>query len=188
MSDIKYTAEGQCVQLLAKLSTGKYLVAGQISTGCDDDETWFDTDHPAVVDRVFDEAPVAVHEKRVAELLAEVESFNQDCWPCIMIGSSGEYRDVGSAIWWTRMADVMLVACHQEGDLQGMPRRNYHGARMLDPDIFSHVPLHSGDSTNVARNSGIDKAWNGPYAPPSVASRAMVMMARIEHHASARRW
>lgn len=75
MTDTKYTSEGQRCLVLAKLPSGKFLVAGQIGTGCDDDEPWFDTDHPAVVARVFDEAPVAVHEKRVAELLAEIESL-----------------------------------------------------------------------------------------------------------------
>lgn len=114
--------------------------------------------------------------------------IRQDKWPCIALGSSGDYRDPGSPIWWARMAEVMSHACHDEGEREGMPRYNFHGMRMLDPDITSHIPLHSGDSTNVARNSGIDKAWGGPYAPPSIAARAMVMMLRVEHHATARRW
>ena len=46
----------------------------------------------------------------------------------------------------------------------------------------------SADSCNVARNIGIDKAWNGPYAPKSRHSRAIIMMDRIESHASAHRW
>jgi len=58
----------------------------------------------------------------------------------------------------------------------------------LDPVIFSHLPLASADSCNVARNVGIDQAWNGPYSPRSRAMRALIMMDRIEAHASARCW
>jgi hypothetical protein len=63
-----------------------------------------------------------------------------------------------------------------------------HGLRMLDPDVFSHLPLASADSTNVSRNVGFDSRWNGPYAPTSKRIRALVMMDRVEMHACARRW
>jgi hypothetical protein len=105
-------------------------------------------------------------------------------YPRIMLGSSGQYKDIGKPLWWQRIAEVMDVVC----DDDGMPRVKLHGARMLDPDIYSHLPLSSGDSTNAARNAGYDVAWNGPYAPPDRASRAMILMNRIESHASARRW
>lgn len=77
MSDIKYTAEGQRVQVLAELPGGKFLVAGQVGSYEDDHEQWFDTDHPRVVAKVFDQAPVAIHEKRVAELLESVDKLEQ---------------------------------------------------------------------------------------------------------------
>lgn len=102
----------------------------------------------------------------------------------VALGSSGKYSDPGSAAWWRRMAEMMQVACDDEG----MPLCKLHGLRMLDPVLFSHLPLSSADSCNVSRNVGIDKAWNGPYAPRSRASRALIMMDRIESHASARRW
>ena len=105
-------------------------------------------------------------------------------YPRIALGSSGKWRDPGSREWWGRMAEIMAVIC---GD-DGMPCTKLHGLRMLDPVIFSHLPLASADSCNVARNVGIDKAWNGPYAPRSRALRAMIIMERIEAHASARRW
>ena len=73
-------------------------------------------------------------------------------------------------------------------DEGGMPRAKLHGLRMLDPVIFSHLPLASADSCNIARNIGLDKKWEGPYAPRSRAMRALIMMDRIEAHASARRW
>lgn len=105
-------------------------------------------------------------------------------FPRIALGSSGDFKDPGSRAWWDRVAEIMSVVC----DSDGMPRVKLHGLRMLDPVIFSHLPLSSADSCNVARNIGIDQAWNGPYAPTSRSSRALIMMDRIEAHASARRW
>jgi len=43
---------------------------------------------------------------------------------------------------------MMEVCC----DADGMPKTKLHGLRMLDPVIFSHMPLSSADSCNVARN------------------------------------
>lgn len=102
----------------------------------------------------------------------------------IALGSSGVYAHPGSHAWWTRIAEIMEVACAPDG----LPRRKLHGLRMLDPALFSHLPLASADSCNVARNIGIDQAWTGPYVPRSRQTRALVLMDRIEHHASARRW
>jgi hypothetical protein len=105
-------------------------------------------------------------------------------YPRIALGSSGKWANPGSADWWERMADMMSVCC----DWEGMPRVKLHGLRMLDPVIFSHLPLASADSCNVARNVGIYQEWNGPYSPRSRAMRALIMMERIEAHASAARW
>jgi hypothetical protein len=66
-------------------------------------------------------------------------------------------------------------------DKNEYPISKLHGLRMLNKDIFMHVPLSSADSTNVARNIGIDKAWNGSaYAPASKETRAAVLVERIE--------
>jgi hypothetical protein len=105
-------------------------------------------------------------------------------FPRVALGSSGQYADPGSADWWVRIAEMMAVICDEDG----MPITKLHGLRMLDPVIFSHLPLSSADSCNVARNVGIDAKWNGPYAPKSKHMRALVMMDRIEAHASAGRW
>lgn len=102
----------------------------------------------------------------------------------VALGSSGKWSDPGSPDWWDRMAEIMAVCCDEDG----MPLVKLHGLRMLDPVIFSHLPLASADSCNVARNVGIDQAWNGPYAPRSRSMRALIMMERIEAHASAARW
>ena len=102
----------------------------------------------------------------------------------VAIGSSGQYSVVGSESWWTRMAEAMGVVC----DKDGRPTTKLHGMRMLDPTIFSALPLSSADSTNVARNAGIDSAWKGTYTPKTNETRAAIMMERIESHCSAARW
>lgn len=102
----------------------------------------------------------------------------------IALGSSGQFATPGTPAWWGRMAEAMQILCDEDG----MPRVKIHGLRMLDSVIFSHIPLSSADSTNVARNIGIDKAWTGAYAPASREMRAQIMMDRIESHASASRW
>jgi hypothetical protein len=101
----------------------------------------------------------------------------------VALGSSGEYATVGNVEWFQRMSEAMDTVCDD-----GFPRCKLHGFRMLDPTIFSHFPLSSADSTNVARNIGICQAWRGTYTPASKHTRALIMMERIEQHASAARW
>lgn len=102
----------------------------------------------------------------------------------IAIGSSGQYATVGNSAWWGRMADAMRVVC----DDQGRPKVKIHGLRMLDPTVFSRLPLASADSTNVARNIGIDSNWRGTYSPKSREVRAAIISERIEAHCSAAKW
>lgn len=118
------------------------------------------------------------------ESLSRLKWLATSRWPRVALGSSGEYKDPGSNEWWARIAQAMRVICDEEG----YPLVKLHGLRMLDPVIFSHLPLASADSCNVARNAGVDVKWNGPYAPRSRQLRALIMMDRIERHASARRW
>jgi len=59
-----------------------------------------------------------------------------------------------------------------------------HGLRMLNSRIFTELPLSSADSTNVARNLQIDKAWKGTYLPASLETRTMILVERIESHNS----
>jgi hypothetical protein len=126
---------------------------------------------------------VSVPVYHMHESLDRLERLCND-YPRVALGSSGKWADPGSVNWWARMAEVMSACC----DDDGIPITKLHGLRMLDPVIFSHLPLSSADSCNVARNVGIDQAWNGPYAPRSRAMRALIMMERIEAHASASRW
>jgi len=105
-------------------------------------------------------------------------------FPMVAFGSAGDFATVGDMKWWSRMAAAMEFCA----DTEGRPLTKLHGLRMLDPDVFTHLPLSSADSTNVARSAGMDARWIGPYAPASRKTRALLMMERIESHASAKRW
>jgi hypothetical protein len=105
-------------------------------------------------------------------------------WPRVCIGSSGEYATVGDARWWKRMTDAMNAIT----DSDGLPHCKLHGLRMLDPDVFAHVPFASADSTNIAQNIGIDSKWRGTYQPPDKDWRALMLAARIESTNAATRW
>lgn len=102
----------------------------------------------------------------------------------IALGSSGDYSVVGNAAWWERMKQVMAVLCYENG----APKVKIHGLRMLNPKVFTKLPLTSADSCNVARNVGIDKAWAKAYAPAHKTGRAIVLADRIESHQSAALW
>lgn len=105
-------------------------------------------------------------------------------WPRICFGSSGEYKQIGTPKWWGRMVEAMNIVC----DKQGLPICKLHGLRMLDPKIFTCFPFASADSTNIARNIGIDSAWKGTYTPPTKEARAAVMRARLECHQALTFW
>lgn len=104
-------------------------------------------------------------------------------WPRVALGSSGQWSTPGTPNWWLRMADAMKAVC----DRQGRPCTKLHGLRMLNPQVFSMLPLASADSTNVAVNSG-SLARFGMYLPPSASVRAAVIADRIEAFNSAPVW
>lgn len=101
-------------------------------------------------------------------------------FPRVAIGSSAEYDVRRPNAYIARMADVWGFIC----DSRGRPTVKLHGLRMLNPAIFTKVPLSSADSTNVARNIGIDSAWSGSYAPATKETRADVLVERIEQYQS----
>lgn len=105
-------------------------------------------------------------------------------WPRVCIGSSGQFSTVGNAAWWGRMAEAMNAVC----DRDGLPICRLHGLRMLNPEVFSRLPLASADSTNIAQNIGIDSAWRGTYMPPDKEWRALTLAERIESENAADRW
>lgn len=98
----------------------------------------------------------------------------------VALGSSGQYASVGTKDWWQRMAEALKAIC----DDKGRPMCKLHGLRMLDPDVFTRLPLSSADSTNAAVNSGSLSRF-GMYLPPTAAQRAAVIAERIEMHNSA---
>lgn len=97
-------------------------------------------------------------------------------WPRVCIGSSGDFDVSTPKAFLSRMSEVLPSIC----DSDGYPVTKLHGLRMLNPAIFSKLPLASADSTNVARNIGIDKAWRGTYQPHSKETRASILVERIE--------
>jgi len=106
-------------------------------------------------------------------------------YPRVAIGSSGNYATVGTGQWWARMSKAMYAVTQSDG----RPFAKLHGLRMLDSRVFSHLPLASADSTNVARNIGIDKAWQrGGYQPSSKETRAQIIAEKIEQFNSVGRW
>ena len=102
----------------------------------------------------------------------------------VALGSSGQYEIVGDNRWWNRISEAMSAIT----DDDGFPICKLHGLRMLDPGVFSYVPFSSADSTNVARNIGLDIRWTGTYVPSTARTRALVIMDRIESHACAVKW
>ena len=104
-------------------------------------------------------------------------------WRTVAIGSSGQWATPGTAGWWKRISEAMDAIC----DEQGRPSCRLHGLRMLDPNVFSRIPLASADSTNAAVNGG-SIARFGMYVPPTAGQRAEVIASRIESHNSASVW
>lgn len=104
-------------------------------------------------------------------------------WSVVALGSSGQWATPGTGAWWQRMTAAMNELC----DDIGRPPCRLHGLRMLDPAVFTKLPLASADSTNAAVNCGsLDRF--GTYVPPTAAQRAAVIAERIESHNSAQAW
>ena len=101
-------------------------------------------------------------------------------WPRIALGSAAEYDVKTPSKCLARLADVLPGI----SDSSGRPLVKLHGLRMLSSKIMTRVPLASADSTNVARNIGIDKAWTGTNAPATKETRAAVLVERIERYQS----
>lgn len=66
----------------------------------------------------------------------------------VAFGSTDKWPRNGSKAWWVNMADLM----DEITDVNGLFPCKIHGLRMLDPNLFKYLPLHSGDSTNAAVN------------------------------------
>jgi hypothetical protein len=136
-------------------------------------------------DALLQQWPFGIAGVPVWHMHESVERFSAlaGTWPRVAIGSSGKYVRIGTARWWSRISEALEAVC--DG---GFPRCKLHGLRMLDPQVFNRIPFASADSTNVARNIGMDSRWNGTYQPPDKATRAVVLARRIEAFQAAQRW
>lgn len=103
-----------------------------------------------------------------------------ETWPRVALGSSGQWSRPGTRDWWTRMHQAMQYACWMDGK----PLCKLHGLRMMDPRIFSKLPLSSADSTTAARNAAYHKKF-GTYVPPAASTRMQIVAERSEAHNSA---
>ncbi len=100
----------------------------------------------------------------------------------IAFGSSGEYSTPRTQGWWRRIGEAMEAIC-----VNGQPICKLHGMRMLDPQIFTRLPLSSADSTNAERTARRSNNW-GAFAPPTKGQRASVIAWRVESNQSAEVW
>lgn len=143
-----------------------------------------ETDNDALIEG-FKEAGLAIYGCPVWHIHESLDRLARLCeeWPTVAIGSSGQWATPGTAEWWRRMSEAMDAIC----DEQGRPAARLHGLRMLDPEIFTRLPLASADSTNAAVNCGSLSRF-GIYTPPTAAQRAAVIAERIEAHNSAQIW
>lgn len=123
-------------------------------------------------------APVWHMHESLKRLRMLCQSFRRVC-----LGSSGDFATVGTDKWWRRMSEAMPYAC----DSTGRPVSRLHGLRMLDPEVFTKLPLASADSTNAVRNSSSYKRF-GMYVPPNASTRMAIIAERIEAHQSAALW
>jgi len=114
-----------------------------------------------------------------------LERLAQLCrwWPTVALGSSGEFSHPNSKVWWGRMTQAMDFIC----DDLGRPPAKLHGLRMMNPAIFTKLPLTSADSTNAGVNSGATQRF-GNYPPATAAQRANIIADRVEAHNSAAVW
>lgn len=110
------------------------------------------------------------------ESMERLERLSNE-YPRIALGSSGEYKPaVGH--WWGRTREAFDHIA---------PTTKVHGLRMLNPKIFTQIPLASADSSNVARNIGEGRWAETGYTPATKLGRAQVLADRIEAYQSPRK-
>lgn len=98
-------------------------------------------------------------------------------FPKVALGSSGSYATVGTPEWWDKAKEAFAA-------LSKFPRTKVHGLRMLNPRVFSRLPLHSADSVNVGRNCGAKAKSEKTTARVA----AVLLASRVECHNSSERF
>lgn len=113
----------------------------------------------------------------VWHLNESLDRFARLCeeWPRVALGSAAEFDVSTPSACVARVAEAIY---HSTG--HGRPKAKLHGLRMLNPKIVAKLPLSSADSSNVARNVGMDVAWKGTYAPATREGRGVVIADRLE--------
>lgn len=135
-------------------------------------------------DALLNEWPSHIEGVPVWHLHESLDRLNRlMTWPRVALGSSGEWPTPGTVKWWDRINEAMSVSCNQDG----YPRSKLHGLRMLNPAIFSQLPLSSADSTNAVRNSSLHLRF-GQYCPPNASTRMSIIAERVEAYQSAAFW
>jgi len=102
-------------------------------------------------------------------------------YPTIGIGAYTSGRP-NSKLWWARINVIMEAIC-----VNGIPLCNLHGFRLMNPAIFTRIPLVSADSTSVVRNSNQVKRF-GMYVPLTAAKRSNTIAEIIENSDSPLVW
>lgn len=102
-------------------------------------------------------------------------------WNTVALGSSGQWSSPGTSDWWQRMNDALAALC----DKHGRPPCRLHGLRMLNPKVFTKMPLASADSTNAGVNCNSSVWDKSVYKPATAFQRAAVIADRVEAHNSA---
>lgn len=135
--------------------------------------------------KLIDEWPYGNFGVPVWHMNESEDKFIKLCneWPRVAIGSCGEYdisKNPSGCV--LRVKDIMRHIV----DGHGYPKARIHMLRGLNKNVFTKLPFSSADSTNIARNIGIDKNWkSGAYQPSSKTTRAWILRERIESNNSA---
>ena len=127
-----------------------------------------EAENDAMLDGWTDCVPVFHLHEPVARLVRLATDY-----PMVAFGSSEQYKSPGTPDWWRRMA-ILMEAITEFGS----PICKLHGLRMLDPQIFTHLPFRSADSTNVAQNS----------SGMNFIQQSEIIARRIEAHQSPQKW
>lgn len=105
-------------------------------------------------------------------------------YPTVAIGSSGEFSEIATKRWWSRMSEAMERACNADGK----PLCRLWGLRQMNPIVFSHVPYSFVDSSRIVRSIGVDKSVPERYKNLPPKQRALMMAFDADRHKSAARW
>lgn len=120
----------------------------------------------------------------VFHLGESLQRFNRlrDSYEIVCLGSTDKWPKNGCNAWWDYMAEFMDAISSN-----GSVGCKLHGLRMLDPKVFTRLPLYSADSTNASVN-GHRCMRQGVLRDLERWQGNVRIAQRIEHYQSAPRW